>query len=391
MGHRLKVLHLTKGLDLGGAERIVALLAELGDSSEFDYSVAYALAGLDDLEMELRSAGVEVHCLGARHDFDLRWAGALRRLLQRDRFDVVHLHLPYTAGVGRVVAWSLGTRRRPRLVYTQHNVWRHTAPATRLLGRMTWWMDDADLVVSHAALDALPPALRRRSEVLLHGIDTATALPSGTREEVRAELGVGEGVVLVVSVANLREEKGYEVLLAAAKKVLDEGLPVRFVAVGHGPLEAEVRAEHARLGLGAEFFLAGMRRDVGRILAGSDVFVLASHHEGFPLAVMEALAAGVPVVATSVGDVATAVRHGVDGLVVPPGDPDALAGALGEVVRDSPKRAAMTAAARAGAARFDIRDAIVRIEEVYRRLVPRAREASFPVNARATPRATPGS
>lgn len=369
MQRRLKILHLTKGLSLGGAEHIVALLVQLGDSTAFDYSVAYAVAGLDDLGGDLRSAGIEVHCLGARNHFDLRWALALRRLLERQHYDVVHLHLPYTAGIGRVVTWSLGPGRRPRLVHTQHNIWSHTAAATRALGRLTWWMDDADLVVSQAALEALPPSLRRRSQVLLHGIDTAPTLPPDTRRQLRAELGMEAETVMAVTVANFREEKGYGVLLAAAREVLDEGLPVRFVAVGHGPLEAEIRAEHARLRLGKDFVLAGMRRDVARFLASADLFVLASHHEGFPLAVMEALAAGLPVVATAVGDMTSTIRQGVDGLIVPPGDACALAGALREVVLDGAKRAAMTSAARAGATRFDIREAVARIEEVYRRLV----------------------
>jgi len=172
----------------------------------------------------------------------------------------------------------------------------------------------------------------------------------------------------VVAVANMRKEKGYEVLLAAAKELIDDNLPVRFVAVGYGPLEAETREEHRRIGLGDRFVFTGLRSDVKRILAGADVFVLTPHHEGFPLSVMEALAAGLPIVATRVGDIPSAVRDGIDGILVPTGDPKAVADALRALIIDDGLRARMTRAARDGAARFDIRQASQRLEEIYVKL-----------------------
>lgn len=376
MDGRIAVLHLIKGLDVGGAEQLVSLLCRRGDRERFAYSAAFALAGADHLAGELRDAGVAVFDLGAAGDYDLRWAGRLRRLLAEGRYHVVHLHLPYTAGIGRLVAWSLGPSRRPVLVHTQHNIWSDTEGPTRVLSRVTWWMDDADLAVSEAARAALPAALRRRSEVLVHGIAPHVPAGDGSRAAIRDELGVAPGEVLVLTVANLRREKGYEVLLAAARSLVDEGLPVRFVAVGHGPAEAEVRAEHARYGLGDRFVLTGLRRDVPALLAAADVFVLASHTEGLPLSVMEALAAGLPVVVTRVGELPRVVRPGVDGLVVPTADPGALAAALRSLIVDDDRRARMTAAARDGAARFDISVASARLEELYESLVAARRRRS---------------
>jgi len=363
-GDRLRVLHLIKGFDVGGAERIISLLVQVGDRERFDYAVAHALAGADGLAAPVRAAGVPVHDLGAAGQWDLRWVARLRRLLRDGRFDVLHVHLPYTAGLGRIAARSLGPGRRPRVVHTQHNMWSRTEWPTRLLSGATWWMDDADLAVAESVRADLPPLLARRTEVLLHGVDRREVAPEAAAA-VRRELGVQPGEVLVVTVANLRREKAYEVLLASARTLLEEDLPVRFVAVGHGPLEQEVRALHRRLGLGERFRFVGLRTDVAEILAAADVFTLASHHEGFPLSVMEALGAGVPVVATRVGELPAVVREGVDGILVPPGDHDALAGALRAVVADEARRQAMTAAAREGGARFDIRAASGRIEDLY--------------------------
>jgi glycosyltransferase involved in cell wall biosynthesis len=364
---RRRVLHLIKGLEMGGAERLLLSLTAAGDRERFNYHVAYVLMGASEhLTEELASVGVAVHCLGVSSHYDLRWLLRLRALLIGEQVDLVHLHLPYTAALGRLVVRSIPEGRRPRIVHTQHNIWQHTSPVVRTLHRATYRLDDADIAVSRSVWTALPRPLRSRTEVLVHG------LPFGSlgdaqlaRSEVRAEFGILPGEVLVATVANMRKEKGYEVLLDAARQLVDDGLPVRFVAVGHGPLEDEVRRARDELGLEDRFFLTGFRADAQRVVAGSDLFVLASHHEGFPVAVMEALAAGVPVVSTAVGDVPRFIGEGGGGLVVPPGDSVALADALRALIVDPPRRLQMAEAARATGSNFDIRRASARLEEIY--------------------------
>jgi glycosyltransferase involved in cell wall biosynthesis len=366
------VLHLIKGMVVGGAEQLVLSLSRVRDRERFDYHVAHVLADESGaLTAALRSEGVDVRWLGATSHLDLRWTESLRRILDAERYDVLHLHLPYTAAFGRLAARSLPRSHQPRIVHTQHNLWTHTTPVVRALNRVTYRLDDADLAVSHAAWSALPRRLRSRTEVLVHGLPLDEIVHhDDVRDSVRAEFGIPPGDVLVATVANMRREKGYEVLLGAAAKLVDEGVAVRFIAVGHGPLEAEVRRHHASLGLGDRFLFTGYRDDAIRIVAGSDIFVLASHHEGFPVAVMEALAAGVAVVATSVGDVPRAVRDGEEGLVVDAGDTDALAEALRTLVADSERREAMGHAALAAGTLFDIRRAAERIEAIYVRVAP---------------------
>lgn len=111
---------------------------------------------------------------------------------------------------------------------------------------------------------------------------------------MRAELGVPAGDVLVVAVANLRSEKGYDVLLDAAAIVLERGLPVRFAAAGQGAEEAELMARHEQLALGERFHFLGHRDDALRLLAAADIFALPSHQEGLPVALMEAEASARP-------------------------------------------------------------------------------------------------
>jgi glycosyltransferase involved in cell wall biosynthesis len=186
------------------------------------------------------------------------------------------------------------------------------------------------------------------------------------RDAVRTEFGLAPRELLAVTVANLRAQKNYSGLLAAAQLVVDRDVPVRFVAAGQGPLEQEIRNEHAALALGDQFRLLGYRDDATRLIAGADLFVLASHHEGLPVSVMEALVLGVPVVAPEVGGLREAVTDGESGILVQPGDPAALAGAIERVATDAELRAKLAAGAVRDGARFSSAGAIARVEAIYR-------------------------
>jgi glycosyltransferase involved in cell wall biosynthesis len=168
-----------------------------------------------------------------------------------------------------------------------------------------------------------------------------------------------------VTVANFREQKAYPQLIDVAQVVTERNPQVTFLFVGYGPLEAEMRARTERMGLSGRVRFLGHRADVTRLLAASDIFALASHFEGGPLAVMEAMAAGLPVVATSVGFVPDVIADGIEGLVVPPREPHLLAARIEELVADPGRRAKLGAAAAARSASFDVRVAVRRIEETY--------------------------
>jgi glycosyltransferase involved in cell wall biosynthesis len=187
---------------------------------------------------------------------------------------------------------------------------------------------------------------------------------------VRAEFGLPDETLLALTVANLRREKAYDVLLPAARAVVDNGLPITFVAVGRGPLDAALTEQHRRLGLGDRFLFVGQRADVVRLLAAADLFVLPSRQEGLPVALMEASAAGVPIVATSVGELAAMLRDGADALVVPPELPGALAGAVTQLATDPALRHRLGDAARAGADRYDVTRCVREVEAIYDGLRP---------------------
>jgi glycosyltransferase involved in cell wall biosynthesis len=349
-------------------------MAARGDRTSFEYEAAYVLSARHRLADDMRSTGTPVHALGARGDWDLKWTAALRRLLVDRRYDLIHFHLPYAASLGRLVVQSLPKGLRPKLVYTQHCTWGEMEAPVRILNRATIGLDDALVTVSEASRQGLPKALRRRAQVIIHGVDVSRSAEmridkERIRREVRDELGVREDDVLVLAVANLRPEKGYDILLEAARILLAGGAPVSFASVGYGPLADELNRIHSDLGLGDRFRFLGPRADVLRLMTAADVFTLPSRHEGLPVAVMEATSAGLPLVLSAVGEIPNLFTDGVDALLVPPGRADMLAIALERLIRNPTVREELGKAVLERSAMFDVTSAAHEVEDIYRRLL----------------------
>jgi L-malate glycosyltransferase len=368
----VRVLWLIKGLGPGGAERLLAAAARTHDPERVRLHVAYLLPHKDQLVAELEEAGVVVTCLDAPRERDLGWLRRLRTLVARERIEVVHAHSPFVAGFARLALRTVPRRRRPALVSTEHNAWSTFAVPTRVLNAVTHPLDDARYAVSEEVRGSMSSRLARHVEVLVHGIDLEQVRASRAQRGVmRAQLGFDDQDVVVGTVANYRPQKAYPVLLQAARQVADSTGAARFVVVGQGPLADEVAALHQQLGLGDRLQLLGYRPDAVEVLAACDVFCLSSDYEGLPVAMMEALALGLPVVSTAVGGVAETIRDGVSGRLVPTQDPSALAAALIEVVEDADLRASLARGAAALAERFDMRRVTAYLEGAYADLARR--------------------
>jgi glycosyltransferase involved in cell wall biosynthesis len=366
----LRVLWLSKGLGPGGAERLLVTHARAANSERVVFESAFLLPHKTHLVPELEVLDVATHALDAPSATDPRWLVRLRRLITRGDFDIVHAHSPAPAAQARLLVRSLPKATRPAFVYTEHNRWPSHDRVTRAANAATFGLNDATIAVSHEVRDSIGDRHRTAVQVIVHGIDLDSIRDLARRRDAtRAELGVDPDDVLAVTVANFRAPKGYRDLLDAARLVIDRDPAVRFVIVGQGPLESELRARHAQLGLGDRVRILGYRADAPRITAAADLFVLASHHEGLPVAVMEAFAAGVPVVATRVGGLAEAVDDEVSGRLVPVRRPDLLADAVGALARDPAGRRRLAIGAMAAAGRFSATRSAAEIEAVYRQAI----------------------
>lgn len=375
MADPVRVLWVAKGLGPGGMEQLLLSHARVGDRQRLEYAAAYVVERPNSVVPQLRELGVACDRLG-RGPADLRWPLRLASLVRDRRIDVVHVHSPLVAAQARPVLRALP--HRPAIVYTEHNSADRYKVGTRWANLATYPLDDARIAVSAAARDSVPRWLRRRTEVLVHGIDVATvAAHRAGRTRARADLGAGDEDLVVGVVANLRAAKAYPVMLEAAREVLVGRGHVRFVSLGQGPLHDELVAQRDRMGLGDRFRFNGFTPDATSVMAGFDVLALSSDVEGLPVSLMEAKALGLPVVATEVGGVPEMVTDGGDGLLVPPRRPDLLAAALGRVLDDADLRARLAASSADGAARFDAAVAVHRLDALYLGLADRRRGHRF--------------
>lgn len=380
-----RVLWVVKGLGPGGAERLLVAAAQAHDHTYFQIECAYVLPWKDHLAGELESAGVRCTCVHPRRR-DWRWPWRLRQVIAEGGFDIVHVHSPLPGSVARLAVATLPKAKRPVVMSTEHNSWGTFAAPTRWPNRLTGRRDAAVFAVTDEVRASMRGPAAAKAQTLVHGIDVARV--AGARRDratVRAELGLAPDELVVGTVANYREQKDYPNLLAAARLLADRGVRVRFVAVGQGPLADEVEALCDSLGLADRVILTGFRPDAVRVMAACDVFTMASRWEGLPVALMEALALGLPVVATDVGGVHEAMHDGVDALLVPPGDAAALADALRRVVEDAELRAKLADAAERRGADFDVHRAVDVLETTYHRLAPEA--STTPVERPAPPKA----
>lgn len=368
MSDRIRVLWLVKGLAAGGAETLLVNTARVADKFRFDYEVGYVLPSHDGLVPKFAELDIPTHCLNGSNDYDLRWAATLRRLLIERRYDVVHLHSPYVAGVGRLVVRTLPARQRPRLISTEHNVWWSYAIPTRLLNALTCRLDQHRFAVSGAVQRSIWRAFRSDVELLVQGIVLADVPETRYTGSIRAELGLTPDDTLLVTVANMRPAKDYPGLLRAIRILLDQGHRVHLAAAGGGPLTPEVTALRDELRLTEHVHLLGHRQDVLTLIGDADIFVMASRWEGYPVALMEAMACGSAIVATAVGGVPDAIRDGIDGLLVDPHNPTQLATAIAALVIDPVRRTKLSAAATLRAQLFDIKRPTKRVQEVYAEL-----------------------
>lgn len=351
-----RVLLVTKGLDIGGIERMVVDLAKGLAREGAAVHVAVVNDRRDRLLSQLDQSPVTVHRLGGSDRIGWRAGWRLARLVRSSDFDVVHVHGPLPSIVARLVPGG-----RP-VVTTSHTPLSALRRPTRLAWRLTARGDAATIAVSAAVTASMPARTSGRTVVIPHGLDSEAI--AAARARGRRPL---DEEVLAVTVASHRDAKNYPNLLRAVRAAGDRGAALRLIAVGDGPDLERHRQLARELGIGHAVTFRPPTVDVLEVIAGADVLVVASDYEGQPLVVMEALALGVPVVATAVGRVPELVSPAV-GRVVPPGDPGALGAALAELAADPDLRASLAANASRRAEAWTLHDVASAHLALYQRL-----------------------
>jgi glycosyltransferase involved in cell wall biosynthesis len=348
---------------LGGAERLLSEGSRFWSTDEFNYRVAYVLPWKNDLVPDLAANGIDVLCVGGG-----AWSTAapirFRRLLKSWRPDLIHAHLPSTGIMARLVTST-------PIVYTEHNIASSYRPITRVLNRATYGRNREVIAVSDAVAESLEGYGGSRPHMIPNGVKVSA--PDDVRQRVRDELDIDEDRPLVVHVGNIRPWKGHTTLIKAARVLRDARPDIVIVSIGaekHAGDLARVRAEADGEGVGDIVRFLGRRHDAVDFTVAADVLVNPSDVEGLPLVVLEAMMAGTPVVATAAGGVPSIVRNGETGRLVPVGDPEALAEAVLDDIRDREEATRMADRARALAEdRFGLERMVAAHEELYRQVL----------------------
>lgn len=380
---QVRVLNLHCDLRLGGGQvHVLRHLSTLQDG--FVHHVA-GLTEPDDMLGDFARAGLHPVALHSRGGLDsLRVVAALVRIIRQERIDVVHTN----TRPDRLVGWVAALLTRRPVVDTLRSEFaarRHRdagrPPLPRQLPRLLGEDALRPLVVRHVVAISEDVARTWRRSVVG---TTAERIPVSVvhagvplqlfahddrrrRSRVREGLGVPPDAPLLVTVARLDRGKGLHHLVPVVRTLRDGGVDAYAVVAGEGPYRDDLESAITSAGLADRLLLPGRRDDVPELLAAADVFVFPSHSEGFGVAVLEAVAAGLPVVAFDLPVLHETVVSGTTGVLVPVGDADALADAVAELVADPARARAMGEAGRRRAAdRFDLRACADRLGAVYR-------------------------
>ncbi len=356
----MNILVTTNQLDLGGAEHFVIRLANGLNGRGHRVWVAAAQGPLTSL------LDPDVSYLPVPAQTKTPWgiwqlSRDFARILAEHRIEIVHANSPTTALAARLARGTAG----PPVLTTAHGIWKDWAkPAVATLFSLG---SDRVMGCSEALTsDLIRHGLSQRKALTVHnGIPFREETPDpAVRLAVRQELGIGPMEPVLLVAARLAEQKGLTYLLDAMPTVWKACPEVRLLIAGEGP-QAEMLASRARE-LGERVRLLGGRSDVPRLLAAADVFCLPSIDEGLPLALAEAMAEGLPVVATHVGGIPELIRDGVTGFLVPPRDPARLAQKVLTLFADPVLRRKLGRAGRASVRQeFTLERMIGRFEAVY--------------------------
>ncbi len=388
MTDRIKAIHVITRLDKGGsAENTILTLAGLdkdrydlllikGASAESDMTAPESAAVERSLD-ELRQSGVRIATLPElvrKTDpvKDLAALFALVRIFRRERPDIVHTHTSKAGILGR---WAARIAGRPLVVHTPHGhiFWGYFGrPLTALFIRLEKWTAR----ITHRIVTLTEQEKKDHLERSIAPAEKFTTIHSGVelepfaqvypdRNDIKREMRIPENAFVVGTVGRLTLIKGQRFLIEAAGAVVDAYPDTRFVMLGHGELKPDLQETAARLGLQEHVLFPGWRADVPRIMSLFDVFVLPSLNEGMGKVLVEAMAAGKPVVASRIGGIVDLIEDGKNGLLVPPADPAGLVQAIVRLRSNPALRRRLGEAGRETAARYSAGTMVEKIQILY--------------------------
>jgi glycosyltransferase involved in cell wall biosynthesis/peptidoglycan/xylan/chitin deacetylase (PgdA/CDA1 family) len=362
---RTTVLHIISSLPAHGAEQLLLDMLENADHTRFRFLVC-TVAGGGPLVEEIRRRGTEVFVFQKRFRFDASILLKLKRLIQQEKVDLVHTHLFTADAWGRLAAVWAGV---PAMVRSAHNSdiwkrWSHRIVDSMLLRRTCKIIAVSDSVKEY--LKSLENVPEEKIVTVTNGINTKRFEKPVDTDAIKESLGIRRTDRVIGIMGRLEAVKGHHVFLEAAQQLTLKHDALRFLIVGDGPLRAELKEKVDHSNLREKVIFTGLRRDIPDLMKILDCLVLPSTREGLPIVLLEAMAAGVPIVATTVGGIPEVISNDVHGKLIAPNDSSALVTAVDWILNHPEQAQEMVGRARARVASdYSVARTARQIEAVY--------------------------
>ncbi|MDO9464863.1 MAG: glycosyltransferase [bacterium] len=325
----VRILRIVPSLEMGGVERTLTSILPRLDKCQYKVYLC-CLFKRDKLADIMESLGIPIikFRMRARLDFDGKYiAGILRlaRLMKKMQIDIVHTHLYRANLAGRIAAKLAGI---PVIITNEHNIDSWKKFPQRLSDRVLAGITNKIIAVSDAVKDFYVKKIGISEDKIItiyNGVDISKFQTYVNINKKREEFGIKPDEKIITIIGRLQQQKGHVYFLKAAQIIRKKKPNVKFLVVGDGPLESQLKTASDDLGISKNVIFTGLREDIPQILAMSDISVLTSLREGFSITVLESMAAGKPVVVTDVGGNSEVVKHGETGFIIPPQSPEDLA------------------------------------------------------------------
>lgn len=324
---------------------------------------------------QIERHGIRIHQIAfvrASLRKNLKLVPELRKILQAEAFDLLHVH---TETGGILVRLSIGKKGRTKMVYTPHGMsfYKGSSFKSQMLYRPAeWWICrgmDANLGINREEAELLKK-WNPDTEYFIHGIGLDIGSIVGTevnRNAKKKELGIPENMKVILSVGELNQNKNHIVVIQALAKTKEQNFC--YVICGEGDKKGELLELASELGIGERVFLAGYRCDIKEILKTADVFVFPSFHEGLAVSMMEAMAAGLPVVCSRIRGNVDLIEEGKGGYLFEPWDSEALGRAIGKILQDKTLAKRMGAYNKKVVQNYSYQKVYEETEKIYRKVL----------------------